>query len=235
MPTGGSGAMRGFTAVELLVVIAIMAIMAGGGVYLMGMLTHGQLKDEAMHMATTIRYTSDVAGLNNRQYRMIIDLENNEYHTEVTEDDVILKAAFDDLDSRYDDEGMLPEEVRELEERRAGQRSEMYREEEDDPFGISRRTGFQRPEDSQLEPRELHQDIIIESVRVENRTRPITQGKVAIYFFPNGLQQQAKIVLRDTTSEMRYTLVTEPLTGRVHVYSGKKEMGDDFGGEEHDG
>ncbi len=227
-------AQRGFTVVELLVVIAILAVMAGGGIYLLGMITHSHLKDEATRMATAMRYTSDQAGLNNRQYRMIIDLDSQEYYTEVTEEEVVLEDALDDIDDRYD-EGLLPEEVREMEEQRRSQRGSMFREEEDDPFGISQRTGYQRAEESQVEPRELDNNIIIERVRVETRSSPVTEGRVAIHYFPSGLQQQAKVVFRDPSSEMRYTLITEPLTGRVHVYSGERELPEDFGEEEYRG
>lgn len=225
---------RGVTVVELLVVIAILSLISAGGVYMIGVITHSDLRSEASSLATAIEYTADQAGLNNRQYRMVIDLDSQEYYTEVTEDEVVVVGDEDELEEAHD-RGALPDEVREMmEEERATEEQNMSREEEDDPFGISQRTGFQQPEESELERHELA-DIEIERVRVETQHRPVTQGRVAIHFFSNGLQHRAKIVLRDPASDTRYTLLTEPLTGRVHVQSGEVEVPDDFGQEEYDG
>ncbi len=220
---------------ELMVVLAILAMLAGGGVYMVGLVTHGQLKDEAMRLSSAMRYTSNQAALNNRQYRLIIDFENNEYFTEVTDSDVVIDGTDEEAQQAFDD-GLLPEEVRQMERERQAQRGGgLFDDKEADPFGLSRRTGFERAEDSVVKPRTLRHGIRFESVRTENRRRPIEDGRAAIHFFPNGLQQQAQIVLRDPSSEARFTLITEPLTGRIIAYSGLREVPDDFGEEEHDG
>lgn len=212
----------------------ILAMLAGGGIYMVGLVTHSQLKDEAMRFSSAVKYTSNQAALNNRQYRLIIDFESNEYYTEVTDSDVVIDGSDDDAQQAYDD-GLLPEEARQLELDRKAERGGLFREEEDDPFGLSKRTGFSRAEDAVLEARELRNGIVFESVRTENRRQPIRDGRAAIHFFPSGLQQQAKVVLRDPSSDALFTLITEPLTGRIIAYSGLHEVGEDFGEEEYDG
>ncbi len=222
---------RGMTLVEILLVLAILALAMGIGVYMMmGVLTRGYLRDEAMRMTSTIQFTYNQAGLNNTPYRLVIDLEEQSYHTEMTDSRVVIRQAAEEYD-----EGLLPEEARELEEQRRFQRSDFFREEEDDFFGVSRRVGYQRAEEAELRPRTLRSGIEFYSVRTSNQPRPVTRGRVAINFFPNGFQQQAMIVLWDRETEEKFTLVTEPLTGRVRIYSGEIDVPEDFGREARHG
>ncbi len=225
---------RGMTLIELMVVLTIVAMMAGGGVYMVSLLTHGQLKDEAMRFASVTKYTYNQAALNNRQYRLVIDLDTQEYYTEVTDAAVVVDHTSDEAQDAFD-EGMLPDELRRQEEEQRRERSGMFREEEDDPFGMSRRTGYQRAEDAVVEPRELRHNIEFERVNVEGRSRAVTSGRVAIHFFANGMQQQAQVVMVDPSSDAAFTLETEPLTGRVRIYAGEREEPEDFGQEEYDG
>ena len=224
---------RGMTLIEILLVLMIMAGLTAGGVYMINMVTHSQLKDESMRFITTAQYTYDQAALNNRQYRLVIDLDTNEYYTEVTDADVVITDTEEDTRGSFD-EGLLPEEARELEEQRRSERRGLFDDKEDDPFGISQRTGYQRAEDRVIEPRELRHGIEFESVRTENREQPVRRGRAAISFFPSGQQQQAHVVLVDPSTEAQFTLVTEPLTGRIIAYSGEREIDDDFGEEEYE-
>lgn len=225
------GKTAGVTLVEMLVVLFIIAGLAGGGIYAIGLLTHSNLKDESMRLASTVQYTYEQAALNNHQYRLIIDLDTNEYYTEVTADDVVIDADSDQAE-RAHDQGLLPEELaqREAEENRG--RSDLFDDDEHDPFGISQRTGYQRAEDAIVEPRQLGNNIEFEQVYTEYRDRPVRDGRAAVHFFPNGLQQQAYIVVVDPSTGAKYTLITEPMTGRVRIYSGDRELPEDFGEEE---
>ena len=220
------------TVIEILVVLFIVTGLIGGGTYLVGMMTHGNLKDEAMRFTSTAQYTYEQAALNNRQYRLVIDLDSQEYYTEVTESAVVMDADSDEAEAAYDD-GLLPEEARarELEDDRD---SDLFDDAGHDPFGVSRSTSYQRAEDAHVEPRTLDDGIEFHRVLVESRERPATSGRVAIHFFPNGLQQQAHIVFVDTSTDTKFTLVTEPLTGRIKAYSGDREIPEDFGEEEVD-
>lgn len=216
---------RGLTLIEILVVLLIVAGVMGMGVMMFGLVGQSQLKDEAMRLTSAIQYTYSQAALNNTPYRLVIDLETNEYYTEMGQGRVVVKEAVSDFQ-----EGLLPEEARALEEERRAQRRDLFREQEDDPFGISRRVGYQRADEAVIKPRALKNDIRFESVLTSNFTRPVEQGKVAINFFPNGFQQQARIVLVDSR-EAKFTLITEPLTGRVRVYSGERDVDEGFGKE----
>lgn len=225
-------ARRGMTLIEILVVLFIVSGLVGGSLYVAAVLTHASLKEEAMRFVSTAQYTYDQAALNSRQYRLVIDLDTNEYYTEVTEAELMMDQDSEQVEAAYDD-GLLPEEARDP-TGGSGDDNDLFREEGHDPFGVSRRTGYQSAEDRLVEPRSLDEGIEFERVLTETNTRPVQEGQAAIHFFPNGMQQQAYVVLRDTSSDARFTLITEPLTGRIHVHSGEEAVPDDFGEEEVD-
>lgn len=218
---------RGVTLVELLVVLVIIGGIMSIGVYMLGLLTHTKLKDEAMRLTSAIKYTYSQAGLNNAQYRIVFDLDTNEYYSEVTNSPVVVESA--DIN---DSEGLLPEEARELaESHRAG--NELFSKSEADPFNLNRKVTFERVQDGVLQPKTLSDGIRIYKVQTAHQRLPFESGKASVSFFRNGFQEQALIVLGDE-SGARYTLITEPLTGRVKIYSGELDTPPGFGEEEFD-
>jgi general secretion pathway protein H len=216
------------TIIEILVVLSIVAGLMGGGIYMLNILSHSKLKDESMRLTSVITYTYHQAALNNAQYRLVLNLDTGEYHTEVTESPVIPKMP--DLNT---DEGLLPEEARQMEQKRRA-RHDLFNERENDPFGMhQRRPSYQRIEDSEVKPRTLPEGIRFTKVMTAHQRRPFESGRAAISFFPNGFQQQALIVLTDERGGA-YTLITEPLTGRVRIFSGALDVPPDFGEEEYE-
>lgn len=218
---------RGVTLVELLVVLALVGGIMSIGVYMLGLLTHTKLKDEAMRLTSAIKYTYSQAGLNNAQYRLVFDLDTNEYYSEVTNSPVVVEST--DVN---DSEGLLPEEAQELAERYRAD-NDLFAKEEADPFNLNRQVTFERVQDGVLQPKKLPEGIRIYSVQTAHQRLPFETGKASISFFRNGFQEQALIVLGDEAGA-RYTLITEPLTGRVKIYSGELETPPGFGEEEND-
>ncbi len=220
------------TMLEVLVVIAIAAGLVAGGIFTLTLLTHTELRSEARQFASYAQYTQEVAGLNNRQYKLLIDLDANTYEVRATEAEVIQESTEVDDDGYAIDDGLIPEELRNGNQSRDD--DDMVREEGHDRFGISQREGTSSVADRLLnEVEELPSSIEFEQVLVEHRNRPVTRGQVTIHFFPNGMQQQAYVVFRDA-SDTKYTVITEPLTGRVHLHSGEEKVPDDFGEREVD-
>ncbi|RAL22817.1 hypothetical protein DL240_07950 [Lujinxingia litoralis] len=219
---------RGMTLIEILVVLVIVAGLMGAGISMMGVLTKSKLRDEAMRLTSVIKYAYNQAALNNTQYRLVLNLETGEYFTEMSEAPVVAPQPDDDFA-----EGLLPEEARALEEEHRQNKRSLFDESEDDPFGVSRRVGYERAEEAVVKLTSLRNGIEFESVRLAGRELPLTRGRAALRFFPNGFQQEAVIVLRDESGG-RYSLVTEPLTGRVRIYSGDWEPEGDFGEVERD-
>ena len=53
-------------------------------------------------------------------------------------------------------------------------------------------------------------------------------------FFPNGFQEPAIIFLEDEATGAVFSIKTEPLTGRVMLYSREIDIPDEFGQGESD-
>ncbi|MBA2664199.1 MAG: hypothetical protein H0U74_18045 [Bradymonadaceae bacterium] len=208
-------------------VLALVAGLMGMGVYMMGLLTNTKLKDEAMRMTSVIKYTYSQAAINNAQYRLVFDLDANEYYSEVTDSPIVVES----LDVN-DSQGLLPEEAQELANSYRA-KNDLFNAAEADPFGVNRRVTFQRVSDGVVEPRKLPEGIRIYKVHTPHQRLPFESGKAAISFFRNGFQEQAVIVIGDEAGA-RYTLITEPLTGRVRIYSDELDAPPDFGEEERD-
>ena len=131
-----------------------------------------------------------------------------------------------------DSEGLLPEEARELAERHRSD-NDLFAKNEADPFNLNRNVTFERVQDGVLKPKTLPEGIRIYKVQTAHQRLPFETGKASVSFFRNGFQEQALIVLGDEAGA-RYTLITEPLTGRVKIYSGELETPPGFGEEESD-
>ncbi len=218
---------RGVTLVELLVVLAVIGGIMTIGVYMLGMLTHTKLKDESMRLTSAIKYTYSQAALNNAQYRLVFDLDTNEYYSEVTNSPVVVESS-----TANDSEGLLPEEARELAERHQAD-NDLFAKNEADPFNLNRKVTFERVQDGVLKAKTLPEGIRIYSVQTAHQRMPFKTGKASVSFFRNGFQEQALIILGDDSGG-RYTLITEPLTGRVKIYSGELQTPPGFGEEESD-
>lgn len=214
---------RGFTLIELLVTLAIVVGLIGLGAYSIGFVTRNELKTEAMRLTSAIKYTWSQAAVNNAQYRMVFDLSGNAYHTEITDAPVISESSA----SEEGTEEFISEEAQKAQEEDEEENS-LFADEEKDPFNVDTKPTYERVEDSVLKPRKLEGGIEIDQVIPCNREKPIESGKAAIHFFPNGFQEPAIIILKNAAG-IRYSLKTEPLTGRVKIYSKKLEKTEDCG------
>jgi general secretion pathway protein H len=203
---------RGLTIIELMVVMAIVAGLAAMSVYAVGALTAGDLRDESMRLTSAMKYTWTRAAVNGAQYRIVFDIDGNSYRSEVTDAPVVREST-----DEGGEEGVLPEEARERENERNAGASDLFGD-DSDPFGIHRAPTYEQVEDGALEPHTFKEGVSIYEIHVGYQDTPITSGKVAVNFFPDGFQQPVIIVLRGGENDF-YSLVNEPLTGRIKLYS----------------
>ncbi len=75
-----TGAQRGFTIVELMVVLVIMAIAISLGAVALGGLAGAKTKEGTGKLSTAIRYTYNLAAINNKVYALYLNLDENSYH-----------------------------------------------------------------------------------------------------------------------------------------------------------
>ena len=225
----------GFSLVEVLVVLAIIAGLVGGSVYGIGMLSAGDLKSNALRLTSSIKYMYSQAAVHNTQYRLVFDLDTGTYEAQVVAQAFVEEGPQDEEAAearRARDEEFLTEEALALGEEKAREK-ELFDDREDNPFGFNRSVSARRIQDSVISPGVLDKGVRFERIIVPNLPEA-EDGKVALNFFPNGYQEPIIIILSDKGGENKFSLVTEPLTGRVKLYSKEVEVPKDFGQGESD-
>lgn len=74
-------------------------------------------------------------------------------------------------------------------------------------------------------PFKLPAQIRVASVQTADDVKPITKGEASIYFFPQGHTQRAHIQIEDVENkENAFTIIVQPLTGRVTIKEGKIDL-----------
>lgn len=246
----------GFTIVEVLVVMAIIAGLVGASAYTINVVTAGDLKASALEVTSAIKYTYSQSVINNSRYRLVFDVGGSTYRAELVHTAVEKPrdpAANGGQDGwgpggggdnfggglgaqgaggqRGGGEDYLTREARELAERKRRE-DDLFDEDEDNPFGVNRRVSYERVQDGVLKPGELKDGVRLVLAYIGTNP-PIEDGEASINFYPSGFQDPAILVFEDAYGE-RFSLQTEPLTGRVLLRSEELEPTDDFGEGESD-
>lgn len=211
------------TVVELIVVMAIAAAMMGLGLYGLGSVSDSDLRDDAMRVAAAMRYTYSTAALNNAQMRLVFNMDSGEYYTEIAKGPVVEKAD----STMRDTDDFLTEEAQRLADEVEEER-DLFNDDEDNAFGVNRKISYERLQDGVLKTTRLSAGTRFTRFVTPTTEEEFDSGTVSMTFFPNGFQEQVMLVIKNE-SGAAYTLVTEPLTGRVLTYSDEIEVPEDFG------
>lgn len=216
---------RGYTLLELMAVIAIVLVAGVAVVAGVQSVRKASLSTSAARVAAAVRYLYDLAVLNNRPYRLVVDFEGRSFRGEEVSDAC---------------GGLLPSE----EERRFGvetARMPVEREPAQGPplpsetsprlatetqvgsvtDGIAKEQGSSRrrirPKENLLTRQVLPEGIAFAAVVTSHHDEPVEEGEAEIFFFPDGYAEKALIYLRK--GEETYTVETIPLKGigRVHA------------------
>lgn len=212
----------GITLIELMVVIALLVGLMGAATYSLGVISQSEMKNETMRLTSAIQYTWSRAAMNNAQYRMVFDLDEGSYRTEVTDAPVVRDSDGSDEES----DEFISEEAREAKERE--EESGAFGSGDKEMFNVNKKPTYETIKDSELKPRVLRDPLRFEQVIPCNREEPITEGTAAIHFYPNGFQEPAIIILSNGENRY-YSLKTEPLTGRVKIFSERIEKTEECG------
>ncbi len=218
---------RGFTLIELIVVIAIGSILVGSVTVAIANIRTADLKSATGMMAGAMRYMYNLAVINNRPYRLVIDMDESTFWGE--------ELQTDDACARFLPEGD-PVAERSDREREA---EEKGKEVEDlGPMGLDPRRRastaqgtYQATKDNLLSQRKLPTGILVTGVMTSNHEGPREGGRVAIHFFPGGYAEQAFVWLGkepepDEDAEALVTLSLDSLMGRVTRHSEALSPGD---------
>ncbi len=218
---------RGFSLVEVLVVLAIVAGLLGVATGAITSLSANDLKSSAMGVSASLKYTYNQAGMNNTHYRVVFDLDEGQYYSEIVRAAHLTAAPPDEQDEEY-----LTEEAREL-ERKKREKESLFDKDEDNPFGVNRKVSYERVQDALIKPKPLKPGVRIARVYTAGG-EVIEDGLAVINYYPTGWQDPVVIHFEDDDGDV-FSLITEPLTGRIKLRSEEYIPDDDFGlGEDDD-
>ena len=219
----------GYTLLELAAVIAIVLILSVASVATVQSVRKADISTAAARVAACVRYLYDLAVLNNRPYRLVMDLSSGSYWGELAQDDQRCGGA-----------ALLPGE----EERKfglaAGQGAQRGRASEGRPVAGARPGGGElagarpgggesagpqseapegepaatttmMPKDNLLTKRELPKGVKFSMVMTSHQDEPTEEGRAEIYFFPSGYVERAYVFLK--RDDNVYTVETVPLRG----------------------
>ena len=242
---------RGLTLIEILVVLFIVALIMWSASLSMGAASQAEVVRSTNQLAATVRFAYDRARFSGQHHRIHIDFDRRTFQLQVAEDSMYLlpptnrqgELAAVDLDREAE---RADRDERAAEAYFAAAVSAVFNTEDPlDPYAVNRReVPRQRPPlfeafepDGTLgqlgKPIELPEGVEIYSVHTDAEPDPITEGEAAIYFFPGGRTQMAHIQLKGRPKlrqrivgeeDVEYTIILEPLTGKVRVEPGLVEL-----------
>lgn len=189
----------GLTLIEILVVLAIIASMMAFAMSTLSTSSGNEMRKTSARLFQTIKYVYHQAALTGNYYRIVFDLDEQQYHVEDSESEFFVVREGDEAEKiREENEENLDEDEKEASVAAA---TGQFAESEDDLFEI-----YQLPE-----------NIKISDVHVFHQLEKAETGKAYLYFFPRGYTEFAVIHLSDAEEEDFMSLIVNPLTADVEV------------------
>ena len=198
--------MRGMTLIEIMIVLTIVASVMGLTAFSMSGLSASKVRSEAMHVAGAIRYVYGRAAINGVRYQLTFDVGANTLSVECSEKNIPVAVAGDtpEKDERREDDP------------------------EANPFGIaSSGEGLTACDDKVMKDFALKDGVTIARVLTSHDEAPIEAGKATIGFFPNGFVERSIVWVKGADGGY-FTLLVDPMSGRVKVKPGDLDVPDDF-------
>ena len=185
-------------------------------------ITGATLKRDAYVLANNIGAVHTRAVTKNAYFRMVFDLEENTYTTELADTRFFIGQGKEE-----DDKPLWAPKSKEASA--AGQVQFM----EDAEGPAMHYAAASEVKDALLKKMAFKRGIKLSGVMTTHNKDVKEQGKAYIYFFPNGFMEKALIYVTDGGRE--FTLETQPLTGRVRVHAERIKVSSDFDREEEYG
>lgn len=189
----------GFTLIEIMVVLAIIGgVMAVVAPKLIN--PKSKMKDAVREFATVTRDVHNAARLFNSTYRIVVKFDEKDGHS------YSIESAPGNVTS------MSEEQERALEKDMSSAKEKL---EEKNQFS----------EDARIikKPVRLPKNFYVGAIEFGGRSKAISEGVARIYFYPQGLTDQALVHFTDRKT-LNWTVTLHPITGRAHVYERKVEL-----------
>ncbi len=187
-----SASNKGFTLIEILLVLAIIVLVLSFGMPIVSRITGQNINTSARKFTALVRGIRTDAILLNSIYRLSLDLDKNTYFVEVQKNaDLLSESAL--LSKKVDPK-----------------KKDQQPQEPPSPFS---------PADKYFkEPKELPTGVVFNGV-LKEKEGLVKDGTAYIYFFPNGLNEKAIIILNSkTATEGGYSLLVHPTAGKVDFF-----------------
>lgn len=197
---------RGMTLIEIMIVLTIVASVMGLTAFSMSGLSASKVRSEAMHVAGAIRYVYGRAAINGVRYQLTFDVGSNTLSVECSEKNVPVAVAGDEPEKKERDE----------------------KDPEANPFGIAASAGgLAACDDKVMRDFALKDGVTIARVVTSHDEDPVESGKATIGFFPNGFVERSIVWVKGADGGF-FTLLVDPMSGRVKVKPGDLDVPDDF-------
>ena len=228
---------RGMTLLEILVVLAILGLVTAILVVGLGRAAKLDLRAETGKLAAALRQGFDRAAATGAHHRVVLDLDQETFALERCEGKIRLHRTEDE--AKADEQARVAADVTRL-------KAELEASAQASVNGLSggATTGGEPPAPDaaatvgeagcvpvtgpQGKPQQLPRSKKIELRRVfvSHLEKPADAGKVTINFFPLGRAEKAVVELGQ--KDELFSIVVQPLTGRVQIQPGEWKHPEDF-------
>ena len=205
-PCGAMASTRGMTLIEIMIVLTIVASVMGLTAFSMSGLTASKVRSEALHVAGAVRYVYGRSAINGVRYQLTFAVGGNTLSAQCSEKNI---------------PGASAETTKE--------REKASKEDgEANPFGVAGGAGTMAAcDDTVIRDFTLKDGVTIARVVTSHDEAPVESGNATIGFFPNGFVERSMIWVKGADGGY-FTLIVDPMSGRVRVKPGDLEVPDDF-------
>lgn len=214
----------GFTLIEMTITLAVVAVLMSAAVIGVGALTGAEARSAAGALAGASQALFDQAALSGKTCRLVFELpteraekQNVVYRAECAEG-AVTTARDRDLALRNANDAAGQEAQRRdsriLTNSGSGQTPSLEDLLSAERQRVEAAGAFSAYTNAVIEPRELPSSVDLE-VWVRGQKEYTSEGLAMLYFFPQGYTEKAQV--RFTQGNDTWTLVLEPLTGKVRV------------------
>jgi len=193
------------TLIEIMIVLTIVASVMGLTAFSMSGLTASKVRSEALHVAGAVRYVYGRSAINGVRYQLTFAVGGNTLSAQCSDKNIPVASA----------ESSKEKSKAEKEDAEAN------------PFGVAGGGGMAACDDAVIRDFTLKDGVTIARVVTSHDEAPVESGNATIGFFPNGFVERSMIWVKGADGGY-FTLIVDPMSGRVRVKPGDLEVPDDF-------
>lgn len=210
----------GYTLMEIMIVIILMAMLGAAVSIGLGGMSGSRFASDTEKLAAVVRYVHHYSVMNNVACRLVIEMDSGMFYGEYRE----TKGRFL-LDVEKEKLKMKGEEEKKNDEEEKKKPKDTWA-----VIPIKQFTTYAEREEAKQQKgtvgdkRRLSKSVTFKSVMTPHHEEPSKEGRVEIYFFPNGTVEKAHVAVAHGDDVK--TIVIAPLTAKVTVQEKELETSD---------